>query len=265
MRNFRIFLLCFESVFEYRATNLVWFLVSLINPLILLIYWVGYYKTQNLPPTATAFQSIITYYLFLAVVGSLLMSYIEEDVANNDIQLGELTQFLLRPVSYIKIKFIGEIPWRLTQGLYGIGVFIICKIFFGRLVFLSIDVSAFLMFILLAVLAYILSFYFKMLVGLSAFWLVEFSGLQQLIEVIILLLGGYIMPLYLYPALLKNIAMITPFPYIIYFPIMALQGKLSPADFFKVIGGQIIWILIFYCLFRFFWEKGLRKYSGVGN
>lgn len=265
MRSLRIFLLFFESVLEFRATNLIWFLVSLINPLILLIYWVGYYKTQNLPPTASAFQSIITYYLLLAVVGSLLMSHIEEDVAYNDIQLGELTQFLIRPVSYFKIKLIGEMPWRIIQGFYGIGVFIVCKVIFGRLVLLNISISSILMFLLLAILAYLLSFYFKMLIGLSAMWLVEFSGLQQLVEVVILLLGGYIMPLYLYPAVLKNIAYLSPFSYIIYFPLIALQGRLNLIDFFKVISGQICWILIFFYLLRIFWRKGLRKFTGVGN
>ena len=115
MRHWKIFILNFERVLEYRGTIFVWFLISLFHPLLYLLFWV-----QVLPniPSVGVF-SIQTYYLLFIIAGGFLFIHVESD-SNEDIRQGGLSAFLLKPLSYFWFKFYSELPWRLIQGFFGV-------------------------------------------------------------------------------------------------------------------------------------------------
>lgn len=264
MRLLRMFGINFQRVLEHRTSNFVWFLVSIVNPLILLVYWIGFYKSQG-EVDYKAIASITGYYLILAFVNSLLMVHIEEDVAYNDIQLGGLTGYLLRPFSYIKAKFIYEMPWRILQSTFGLVVLIFVLLLVPGAVIIDLSFLNIIQTLIIFIFALFLSFYFKMLAGISAFWLIDFSGFEQLLSIIVLLLAGYIMPVNFFPEPIKQLAFITPFPYMVYYPVISLQGKLVVSQFLSVISIQLFWILFFKFSFNYFWNKGMKKFAGVGD
>lgn len=264
MRYLRLLFIYFEDVFEYKSRNLVWFLVSLVNPLFLLIFWLGYYKSQGIELTGIV-STTTTYYLLLVVIGALLTSHIETHVAYEDIMQGNLSTSLLRPYSYVLANLLNEVPWRIIQGFFGIIIFIGILFIYPNLIQLNLNPWVVFSSVAICIFAYILSFYFKMVVGLSALWLVEFSGLSQLLEVITLIFGGFIMPLDFFPTILRNISNILPFSYMTYYPIISLQGKLNFNQFIEVLLMQGVWLIIFVVLYKFLWLKGLKKFTGVGN
>lgn len=114
-----------EHVLEFRSRSFVWFLVSLFNPLLMLLFWRGALQSNNVGITLPA---VTSYYFLLTVAGALLTSHVEEGVANIDIQEGKLSQYLIRPFSFFWLKFFEEFPYRFIQGLYAIAV---CAIFFA--------------------------------------------------------------------------------------------------------------------------------------
>jgi ABC-2 type transport system permease protein len=57
----------------------------------------------------------------------------------------------------------------------------------------------------------------------------------------------------------------TPFPYQLYFPVSLYLGKVSGADLIRGFTIQAGWVLIMYCMARFVWNRGIRKYSAVGG
>lgn len=264
MRYFKIFLLEFQEALENRSRSFVWFLISFINPLILLIYWLGYYGSQPLV-NVEIYSSVTTYYFLLIIANALLISHVEEDIAYKDIELGELINYLLKPFPYILAKFFGEIPWRIIQGFFGIVVFLISYLLFRRFINLDFRLETLFISLLIAFFGYIISFIFKVVVGLSAFWLVEYSGFNQLIEVCVLIFAGNIMPIDLYPAFLKKIAYFLPFSYVTYFPVLAIQGKLTIDDLGNILLTQFIWIAVLIIFYKIIWRQGLKKFSGVGN
>src|SRR6266702_2729178 len=123
MRFFKIFFLHFQDVFEQRARSFVFFLISLVNPLILILFWKGATRSSSFHPTDWTFSTILSYYLFLTIASALLVSRIEDDVATQDIKQGQLAGYLLRPFPYIWKKFFEEIPQRLLQGMYAFVTF----------------------------------------------------------------------------------------------------------------------------------------------
>ncbi len=258
MRYFRVFILYINNVLEYRARAFVYFLMSLINPLILIIFW----RSINAGLTA---NDVNSYYLLFIIASGLLIAHIEVEVAIEDIKQGGLTPFLLKPFSYFTLKFMLELAYRLMRSSFSFIAVIIISWGFGIFIQISHDPVVILLSLLIAVFAFILSFVFKMTLALLAFWIEEIRGIFEISDVALIVLAGNIMPIHLYPIWLKNIAFTLPFSYMIYFPIIAIQGKLELFQLVEVIGAQCIWIFILGVLYKLMWISGIKKFTGIGQ
>jgi ABC-2 type transport system permease protein len=265
MRYAKIFVLHFQQAFALRSRSIVWFLIALLNPLVYFLFWRGAYAGNQAPDTEWNLQALATYYFLLVIAGSLLIVHIEEDVAYWDIQQGGLSRYLLKPFSYIRLKFFEELPWRIIQGFFGIIIFVVFWLLFGSFVTLAHTASAILFAIGIACCGYIISFIFKMIIGISALWFTDYSGLQQLVEAVILIFAGMLMPLEFLPPVIRQIAFSLPFSYIIYFPLVAFQGKLTAMESIRTIGIQIVWIVLLAAIYQFLWKKGTRLFTGLGQ
>lgn len=265
MRFFRIFLLHFEQAFEFRSRNFVWFLIELLNPLLYLLFWKGAYSSGHVGSISFSFSDITAYYFLLIFAGAFLTVHIEEDVAFYDIKEGGLVRYLTRPFSYFWLKFFEEIPWRLIQGFFGIVLIVLFVFFFGNLFKISMDATSIITSVTVGILAYFLSFTFKMIVGLSALWIVDYSGLEQLVTVIFMVFAGFVIPLQFFPSVLKLISNILPFSYMIYYPVLALQGKLQGLEIVKIIGIQMVWLFLLVYLYNQMWKRGIKMFTGIGQ
>ncbi len=265
MRYLRIFFLHFQQAFALRSRSVVWFLLSLFNPLIFYLFWKSVYHENSMTFSDWSLSNVASYYFFLVIAGSLLIVHIEEDVAHWDIQQGGLSRYLLKPFSYMKMKFFEELPWRIIQGFFGVFVLVLFSIFFGNLLsFVKIPFGIFLASIIV-ILAYSISFIFKMIVGISALWFTDFSGLQQVLEAILIVFTGSLMPLAFLPDIIHQLALVLPFAYIIYFPILAVQGKMQVWESLRVIGVQLLWVMLLLSFYKFLWKKGVKLYTGLGQ
>lgn len=265
MKFINIFLLFFQHVVNFRSRIFIWFLTSFLNPLSLLIFWVAVFKDREGVLTGWTLSTVTTYYFLLIIAGSFIIAHIEEDVAIKDIREGQLVAYLIKPVSYYWIKFFNETPWRIIQGFFGVIVFSIFYILFSEFITLPNTLTGITMAAIMVLLAFFISFTFKMIVGLSAFWFIDFWGLQQIIEVVIIILAGFVMPIEFFPDWLEKLSHLTPFPYMIYYPILSLQSKLPVAQAINVISIQIMWLGILAVVYKLVWARGIKKFTGVGQ
>ena len=88
-------------------------------------------------------------------------------------------------------------------------------------------------------------------IALENFWFIAY-----------LFLSGMIAPLKVFPEPIHRIVLMTPFPYLIDFPVSILIG--IPVDLTKGFLAIIGWFLLFLGMNRLLWRAGLRKYSGMG-
>ncbi len=264
-RYLNIFLLHFANLLEYRSRSFVWFLLAFFNPLLLFIFWYGALKGENSLPESWNLSTLTSYYFLLMIATSLLMAHIEEDVARIDISEGQLAKYLLKPFSYYWSKFFMEAPHRIFQGSMGLIVFLIFLTFFGRFLSLAQDPLVIFLSLLITVLAFFISFTYKMIVGIIAFWLIDIGGFFQLVDLTLLIFGGFVIPLELLPGFLEKLSYILPFSYMIYFPITAFQGKFEVFELSKIILGQVTWLLIFIYLYKKLWAKGIKAFTAVGQ
>src|SRR5579859_7403905 len=99
MRYIRIFLLHIEHVFEGRSRAFVWFLTSIIYPLLMTLFWKSATNGGKSIAPGWNYSSLVSYYLFTTIAFAFLISHIEEDVSRLDIKEGKLVSYLLRPFS----------------------------------------------------------------------------------------------------------------------------------------------------------------------
>jgi ABC-2 type transport system permease protein len=82
------------------------------------------------------------------------------------------------------------------------------------------------------------------LLGTAGFWLVETRGLQVLYMGVSGLLTGLITPVWLFPGWLEAIAVATPFPSVLMYPIDVLSGRVTGADALWLIAVQAGWLAL---------------------
>lgn len=262
-RLITIFSLYSQHALEYKARSLVWFGVILFDVFVYVLYWRGVLQNGQSGGLWT-FSEAVSYYLLLLVAGNLLQIHIEEEVAFEDIQYGRLSQYLLRPFSYFRFKFFQELPWRLIQGGFGVVALIGISLFVRRIAVVT-DIYALPLIAAIIVSAYFLCFIYKMIIGIMAFWTIDYTGLQNIQIIVYMLFSGMLIPLHLLPSGIREFALVQPIGYTLYYPVRAVQGMYTYGQLWQILGMQWVWMITLYTVYRLFWYKGLRVFTAVGQ
>ncbi len=264
MRFFRIFLLNSNYLLSHRSRPLIYVFTYVFNSLIFLALIRGVFANSN-NLSGWTIPSITSYYFLLIPAAATLMTHPEDTIVRYDIEKEELAGRLLKPFSYYWLRFFHEIPVRIFQSIVGIFIFLALSTIFGSFLQLNFTPQQIVLTTAIIMLAYMICFTFKMVIGIMALWTTDNRGLKELIEILIIMFAGYLVPLNLLPGALEKTAYFLPFAYIIYFPVVAIQGKLSFQALIGTIGIQIIWLIVLCFLFHVLWGKGLRKFSDLGH
>lgn len=265
MKYLRIFLLTTERASEFRGRAFVWLLVPCINVFVLFTYWNWALESNKNITPGWDISQLASYYVLLLIATALLMSHIEKDISERDIKEGRFANYITKPFSYYWMKFFEEVPYRLLQGFFGLAIFLFVYVLFPNYIRFELDTFKLILSVFLLIFAFFISFSIKMIVGLSTFWLTDSAGFRNGLEIITIIFAGFIMPLSLMPPLMSKIASFLPFAYIIYYPIIAFQNKLSSIEILEVFLIQIFWVVIFYFCYRLIFLTGVKKFTGVGS
>ncbi len=108
-------------------------------------------------------------------------------------------------------------------------------------------------------LALLISFSWRFLVSLAAFWTQDAVGVARLAGTLSLFLSGFLMPVAFFPEWLRGLMRLTPFPGMIYTPVEIFLGQVSGAALWAALGAQVFWALVLYALARLVLGLAVRK------
>ncbi len=186
---------------------------------------------------------------------------IQEDM-EEDLRSGRLAYLLPRPISYLAATFfegLGALCVNLI--VLGIVTFTFTLWQIGEMPF---DGPAFLITLAIGFLAGCVGLIFKMLVGLSAFWVDQVEPFSWIWEKSLFALGGLMLPLAVYPEWLQTIAYLTPFPAILG-ERSALAIHFSMTNALSITATLVFWgVLGLGCLVLLY-RKGLRIINVEGG
>lgn len=252
----------YANMMEFRAELYLWVIAGLL-PFIMMGVWISASQAPgnalNMSPS-----QVVRYFICAFIARQLSIAWVIWDFEFHVVQ-GKLSPLLLQPI---------DPGWRFVAAHISEQA--------ARLPFAAIIIAAVLWMypgalwrpavadIALALaamyMAFIVRFLMQYSLAMLCFWLERASGAETLMYLPYLFLSGLIAPLHTFPPLIRDLAMLTPFPYLVYFPAQILAGG-AHASAIPVLRGFLVmlaWAVLLWLLNRCLWRRGLRHYSGMG-
>lgn len=254
---FLIFKANLSKEMSYRFNFLFTYLLHITRLLIYLTVWSVIFSQQT-EIVGYTWDLISSYYALTTIVFLLLSPSHMFDLQPL-IRKGTLNSVIIKPISIeanIFAKFAAsKVPILVIMSILIFLVFHLLSINIS----LSFDPLA----IALFCMSLSLTFYIGLSVSVLAFWLIEMWPLRRFFQGCMALLGGIMAPLDLLPIYISSFALYTPFPYLGYFNVKALQGLIpvNELQLHCVIG--LGWTLFFAMTFKILWKLGLKRYEAV--
>ena len=174
------------------------------------------------------------------------------------IRSGDIACDLVRPAHPQDVGLASDLGRAVYHGLFR-GV---PPVLVGALLFDLIapgDLLQWAGFAMSVVLAVVISFYFRFLYNLVAFWLLDYRGVVVMAMIAANLFSGFIIPVHFFPEWLATIAYATPFPSMVQTPIDIFVGRLQGAEVATALLHQALWIGVLFTLGRTTFSRGVRK------
>jgi len=241
---------------EYRAELLFWVLSGSL-PIILMGVWIQASQSGQFALTSVQFAR---YFLAAFLVRQFTVVWVIWEFEREVVE-GKLSFRLLQPLNPIWHHFLSHLAERFARlpfALLLVGLFFLL---YPQAVWLPSATDLFL-FLVVVNLAFALRFLMQYTLSMFAFWIERASALEQFWFLFYLFLSGLVAPLEVFPPLLREIVLWTPFPYLINFPASLLVGL--PVHVGQGLLIMLGWTVVFYGLYRWLWRRGLQQYSGMG-
>jgi ABC-2 type transport system permease protein len=244
----------------YRAEMLVWMLTTTM-PLVSLALWSAVAETA--PVGRFTQQGFATYFLATLLIRQLTGSWLVWEL-NQEIRSGTLSRRLLRPIhpliSY-SAENLAAIPLRAAMTLPAAIVWLVV-LEPGALPHTPLAVLAA---IFSVIGAWLINFFTMALIGSLAFYLESSTAIFDLWMVAFMLLSGYLVPLELFPPVLRGVAHALPFRYTIAFPVEIATGLLRGDAMLRELGYQWAYVLGVGTAAILAFRSGVRRFSAFGG
>lgn len=252
----------FLNSLVYRADTFLWGFAELLDTLVFLFIWMVLFGEKQAIGGFTLPETI-TYLIGVGVITGLLYSWVEREI-ERDIQSGNLSNILLKPVSYFLTRGMMAIAGKPLSLVIRLTAYTLIALFFKDKFVLNGNIFSLILFFFSIFLAYLIHNLIEFALGCLAFWTTRTSGASGILRTIMAIFSGGFAPLTFFPPLFQTVANLLPFAYTRYFPMLIYLGKLDTMGIIKGLGVQIFWIIILLVLVKKVWQKGLRRYEGVG-
>lgn len=252
-----LFMFYLAYMLEYRAEIYLWVLASVL-PLILLGVWARAAEGGAFPLSRVEF---IRYFIAVFVVRQFSFIWViwefEELVVS-----GNLSQQLLMPIDPVWRFLASHITERVVRLPIVLAIVGLCFVLYPEALWLPRPADLASGMLLLA-LAFCARFALQYMMSMLAFFSERAASIEELWFVVHMFLSGLIAPLDVYPEPVRRFTELTPFPYLIYYPVNVLLGRGAP--FGRAVAVLAAWGVVAWLLQRQLWRRGLRRYSAMGN
>jgi len=200
---------------------------------------------------------------YLAVAESLTMAVPQVCTRiDREVRTGDIAYRLNKPMNYAgyyMATFWAEFVPRLGVNLFVSGVVVWAAV--GPPPISAPSVIAFSIAVLCG---QTLNFLVAFSIGLAAFWIEDTAPVYLLYTRLVMLLGGTLLPLEIFPTAVRRVAELLPFRQVIYGPAKLLVGG-EPTLLSAVVVGQAGWLLAALLLAGLLYATGVRRLNVQGG
>lgn len=245
---------------EYRAEIFFWAIANAL-PLVMLGLWVQASERADLGMTPT---ELARYFVAAYLVRQMTVVWVIWEFEQYIVE-GKLSPLLLQPMNpvwHFVAQHLAERMMRLPFALLLLGV---VWLVYPDALWIPTWQNLLLGFVAMN-LAFVVRFIIQYAFTMLGFWMERASAVEQFWWLIYLFLSGLLAPLSLFPEPVRQFALFTPFPYLLYFPAnLLVRGEtglgVSITQGFVVL---TLWGVAGYALYRWLWRAGLKQYAAMG-
>ncbi len=249
---------------QFRLSMLITVVCNLLYLLLIYYLWKAIYASAGTEiVNGMTFSDTMIYLVFASALFNFMEMWIVWNMGR-DIQTGKIVVDLLKPMQYRTWLFCqgsGEmvVKFFITFLPTAIVVYIVSK---GAIP-LGINL---LWFVVSVVCSVLINYYINFIVGVICMYTESIWGINIMKEVIVGILSGATIPLAFFPDVLRKIAMVLPFQTICNSPMqLLLHNEYTGLECGKILGLQIIWLVILSVVSEWFFRVSLKKITVNGG
>lgn len=244
---------------QEKGEILIWILIEAIPVFVMGSLW----KANQAGLIALNVSQLVTYYVIVLVIARVTEYWFDEYL-QDEIRDGTFSRYLLFPIS-VPLVFI---PFTLGRKIYStillLPIFLITLFIFRQNILYPTGIS-FLLFLVSIIIASVIRYSLSVVVSTGAFYWEQAHALLHARWLLEVMVGGYLLPLSLYPKWLQSVANLLPFKYLFYIPASIYTSAISPMQAVSAISQATVWMIILLIVSHRIWVRGVRKYSSVGG
>lgn len=248
--------LSFQRHLTYRAAALAGLTTNFFFGLLRAAVLVALYGARQEVAGISLAGAITFTGLSQAVIGYLsLFSWNE---VMNSVYTGDVASDLLKPMSYFRFWMAQDLG-RAVAGLLMRGITIMGAY---AVVFDITTPESGVQWLALPVvlaLSWMVSFAWRFLVNLSAFWTPNAQGVGRFSFILSWFLSGFFMPLRYFPEWFVRLCYLTPFPHTVNTVVEVYLGTLTGPALIQALLGQIVWVVILVVVGQLVLRAGVRQ------
>lgn len=256
--------LTFEEYFVYRLNFILWRFRSFISFLTLFFFWLAIYGNRN---DFLGYQKsqMLAYVVGIAFLRSFVLGSRSADLAGQ-VRSGELNRFFLQPIKAVYFWLTRDFVDKSLNLVFTIIEISLVLLLFKFPFYFPQKFSSYFSFSVLIILALFLYFFLSFTLSIIAFWTEEIWATRWLVGIIFLeFFAGAFFPIDVLPSWLQKIIYLTPFPYLVFFPLKIWLEQVSGVMAWRAAIVCAGWLLVFYWLTKFLWQKGIKNYGAYGG
>ncbi len=263
MRLLKIYLVLLRAYWERAVAYRVVFLISLLHmvlPLVVMSIWMQMARDEPVRGYTPAL--FVGYYLAAILARRLTNVGIVADLETL-IRFGGLATFLLKPLALAHHLIARLISGRPITLLPTLGLVALLAVLTPGEQF-ALSAERVVLFVTACVLGLAFEFLLQYALGGMAFWLTQARSLSLALNFVRLFLGGYLVPIDLFPPLMQAALRWLPFQISVALPAEILVGTASAERMAQGLLAGAIWTIVMAGVARGVWAAGLRSYSAIG-
>lgn len=207
---------------------------------------------------------MLTYVLALNVLRSFVFTGRGWKLVG-EISTGKISSYLIRPMSYHGYALALDLAQKTVHVAAAVFEVALLAALAGGEIFLPRDPAVWLLFGVAVMLSSLLFFFLEFMVSCLAFWTSESGGPLFCFELFLQFAAGAFFPLDVLPLALRQALEMTPFPYMVYFPVRIFLEKVPPAEAMRLIGLESVWLGAVFTAAMMVWKSGVRSYAAEGG
>lgn len=247
----------------YRLNFLLWRVRAVVSILITYFLWKSVFMTNKMV-LGYSETRMLTYIIVMITLSGIVFSTQTQRVAA-EINQGELSNFLIRPINFFKFNFAREAADKIVNCFFSLVETFLLILILKPSVIVQTDLNYLLFFLMAVILSSFLYFEISMILSFIGFWSHEVWAPRFLFFILVSFLAGTYFPLDIFPSFIYNFLKLLPFTYLIFFPLKVYLGEVSYWQLWSGIFITVFWVIYLLIFMMFLWKKGLKAYTSEGR